>query len=596
VHCLVIDDGSTDGTAAAARAAGAAVVTLVGEGGLGAGVRRGLEEGVRRGAAVVAFCDADGEYAPEELAHVVRPILDGDADYVVGSRFRGRIDRMLPHRRFGNRVLTSLLRWIARVPLTDGQSGYRALSAAAARAAHVAHDYNYAQVLTLDLVAQGCRYAEVPISYHFREAGNSFVKLGAYLRNVVPAVLLVVNEHHHHRRRSVGGRSPRRAWLGACAAAVAIAFASLAFASLAGRATIPLDGAQPFGICLAALVAAGGMTALAWPWRDVMIAVGADPPMRAHAVAAYFSGEIGKYVPGAIWPVVGRGERARRLGVAPGPAYASVVVSLVLAYLAAGAVFAAALPAALVGGGQALDVAWALLVVPAFVALLHPTVLRAGVGLAERLARRPVPCSVPPWRVSIRLAASYLPAWVLIGAATVLVGTVLVPGADPPQLFAAAVGSWIVGFLVIPAPGGVGVREVTFAAVCGLGFDRGVAVAATARRLFVAVDHVGYAIPSRALHRTTVLDDVRREALAIAPPAVTIESPVAERVGRGPSHGHGVVRVVVGEQTLTAERDQVRDGGDPGVGGGELLLEADAVHGIRVRDPAHDHGGGIGAG
>ncbi|HEY6886951.1 MAG TPA: glycosyltransferase, partial [Solirubrobacter sp.] len=145
-------------------------------------------EGVREGAVAVAFCDADGEYAPEELPAMVAPILVGDADYVVGSRFRGDIRHMRPHRRVGNLVLTRLLRLVARTPLSDGQSGYRALSHAAARDAEIVHDFNYAQVLTLDLLGKGYRYAEVPIGYAFREHGRSFVRLGRYLRTVVPAV------------------------------------------------------------------------------------------------------------------------------------------------------------------------------------------------------------------------------------------------------------------------------------------------------------------------------------------------------------------------------------------------------------------------
>ena len=188
VQCLVIDDGSTDRTAEVAAAAGAEVVSLGRNQGLGAAVRHGLTEGVARGAAVVAFCDADGEYAPEELERLVGPILTGGADYVVGSRFTGDIRRMLPHRRLGNGALTTALRYVARVPLTDGQSGYRALSAAAAADAEVIHDFNYAQVLSLDLLGKGYRYAEVPISYGFRTSGRSFVRLGRYLRAVVPAV------------------------------------------------------------------------------------------------------------------------------------------------------------------------------------------------------------------------------------------------------------------------------------------------------------------------------------------------------------------------------------------------------------------------
>ncbi|HET9443497.1 MAG TPA: glycosyltransferase family 2 protein [Acidimicrobiales bacterium] len=193
VRCLVVDDGSTDATADLAAAAGAEVVRLGAGRGLGAAVRAGLAAAVERGAAVVAFCDADGEYAPEELERLVAPILRGEADYVVGSRFAGSLERMLPHRRAGNRVLTAVLRVVARQALTDGQSGYRALSAAAAGQAEIIHDYNYAQVLTLDLLAKGYRYREVPISYRFRQHGRSFVRLPIYLRRVVPAVWRELN-------------------------------------------------------------------------------------------------------------------------------------------------------------------------------------------------------------------------------------------------------------------------------------------------------------------------------------------------------------------------------------------------------------------
>jgi glycosyltransferase involved in cell wall biosynthesis len=192
VEVLVVDDGSTDATAAAARAGGATVHSLPRNRGLGAAVRTGLAWAVEQGAAAVAFLDADGEYAPEEMATLLAPILDDRADYVIGSRFAGLPRDMRPHRWFGNRVLTvgmKLLvrRWGVR-GLTDGQSGYRALSAAAAADAEIVHDFNYAQVLTLDLIAKGYRYAEVPISYRFRRHGRSFVRLGPYLRKVVPAV------------------------------------------------------------------------------------------------------------------------------------------------------------------------------------------------------------------------------------------------------------------------------------------------------------------------------------------------------------------------------------------------------------------------
>ena len=193
VQVLVVDDGSTDATAERASAAGAEVISLPSNRGLGAAVRLGLAAAVDRGAAAVAFCDADGEYPPEELEALVAPILAGEADYVAGSRFLGRIHRMRPHRRLGNMVLTRALSIVARHRITDGQTGYRAFSRSAAADAEIIHDYNYAQVLTLDLLAKGYRYAEVPISYRFRTTGQSFVRLGRYLRNVVPAVYRELN-------------------------------------------------------------------------------------------------------------------------------------------------------------------------------------------------------------------------------------------------------------------------------------------------------------------------------------------------------------------------------------------------------------------
>ena len=188
VVTMVIDDGSSDSTAERAREAGAEVVSTPVNRGLGAAVRTGLIRALALDPAAVVFCDADGEYAPEEMGLLIEPILAGRADYAVGSRFAGNIEHMLPHRRLGNLVLTRVLAFVARTRITDGQSGYRAFSPAAAADAEIIHDFNYAQVITLDLIAKGYRYHEVPISYRFRTTGSSFVRLGRYLRAVVPAV------------------------------------------------------------------------------------------------------------------------------------------------------------------------------------------------------------------------------------------------------------------------------------------------------------------------------------------------------------------------------------------------------------------------
>ncbi|MDP9389024.1 MAG: alkaline phosphatase family protein, partial [Actinomycetota bacterium] len=188
VQVVVVDDGSSDGSGDAALAAGAKVVDHGANRGLGAAVRTGLAEARRLGAVAAAFLDADNEYDPGELPALLEPILAGRADYVVGSRFAGRIESMLPARRLGNHVLTVLTSVVAGRRLTDAQSGFRALGRQALTSARIAHDYNYAQVLTLDLVRKGFRYAEVPIRYRRRAQGRSFVKLGRYLRRVLPAM------------------------------------------------------------------------------------------------------------------------------------------------------------------------------------------------------------------------------------------------------------------------------------------------------------------------------------------------------------------------------------------------------------------------
>jgi glycosyltransferase involved in cell wall biosynthesis len=213
VVTVVVDDGSTDATACVARRHGATVVSHGINRGLGAAVRTGFAAAASLDAAVVAFCDGDGEYDPAELPALVAPILDGSADYVVGSRFAGTIGWMRPHRRLGNRILTRWVRWTTREPVSDGQSGFRALGAGAARDVEIAHDYNYAQVLTIDLLGRGWRYCEVPISYRFRRSGRSFVRLGTYLRHVVPAVHRLLAEVHARTSLAgdVGDHPPVRA-------------------------------------------------------------------------------------------------------------------------------------------------------------------------------------------------------------------------------------------------------------------------------------------------------------------------------------------------------------------------------------------------
>ncbi|MBI3977695.1 MAG: flippase-like domain-containing protein [Chloroflexi bacterium] len=186
---VVVDDGSTDGSAAIARAAGADVVNRhPTRRGLGAALRTALGIAQQRQAGAAVYLDGDGEYDPDEVPTVLDPIRRGEADYVLGSRFPRAASSMRPSRRLGNRAFTLLLGLLAGRRVADGQTGFRAFSARALASAEIIHDYNYAQVLTLDLLRKGMRLAEVPIRYHPRQQGTSFIRYREYLRRVLPAI------------------------------------------------------------------------------------------------------------------------------------------------------------------------------------------------------------------------------------------------------------------------------------------------------------------------------------------------------------------------------------------------------------------------
>ncbi|NBI30039.1 glycosyltransferase family 2 protein [Chengkuizengella marina] len=190
IQVLVINDGSKDNTVKESKKAGADFIYSFTENkGLGAAVRQGLKESYKLGADIAVMIDADCEYPPEQIPELILPILQNKADYVMGSRFLGKMKGMKLHRRLGNYVFTFIQCVLLKRWIYDGQSGMRAFSKEVMEHAEIIHDYNYAQVLTLNIVRKGFRMREIPIHYQVRTQGQSFIKFKEYLPNVIMAII-----------------------------------------------------------------------------------------------------------------------------------------------------------------------------------------------------------------------------------------------------------------------------------------------------------------------------------------------------------------------------------------------------------------------
>lgn len=169
---IVVDDGSADDTGVIAREHGAVVVHPINRG-QGAALLTGYELAHHAGAKIVAITDADGQTVPEELERLLRPIVDGEADFVNGSRVLGSYEPDSSVRALGVGVLSRVVSLLTATRVTDVSSPFRAFRAEAIERLHLQQPQFQASELLIESIRKGLRYREVPITMRRRKAGIS---------------------------------------------------------------------------------------------------------------------------------------------------------------------------------------------------------------------------------------------------------------------------------------------------------------------------------------------------------------------------------------------------------------------------------------
>lgn len=178
---LVIDDGSTDSTAAIAKEAGAVVVSHEWRQGLAECMRTAYCATCEFEPDVIVTIDADGQYDPLEIPKLLEPVLAHQADLVVGDRqVRARLF-MPAGNRYGNIVGSFLLRHVIGLPIADASSGFRCLSSAAWKTMHFRSLYTYTHEMLIIAKSHSMRMHNTLVDFRPRVSGGS--KLVRTLRN-----------------------------------------------------------------------------------------------------------------------------------------------------------------------------------------------------------------------------------------------------------------------------------------------------------------------------------------------------------------------------------------------------------------------------
>ena len=197
---IVLNDGSTDRTAALAEAAGALVITLKGGGGLGVVFRTGIERAMRRGADIIVNIDGDGQFNPADIRQLIQPLLKDEADFVTCSRFADPALRpTMPAVKFyGNLIVTRIINWVCGgTKFTDVSCGFRAFTRESAYRMTLFGRFTYTQECFIDLFSKGVRIAEIPLKVRgVREFGKSRIagSVWKYAVNSLPIIVRAMRD------------------------------------------------------------------------------------------------------------------------------------------------------------------------------------------------------------------------------------------------------------------------------------------------------------------------------------------------------------------------------------------------------------------
>ena len=173
VRTIVVDDGSTDRTADVARAAGVQVHSFARNEGHGVALRAGYRLAREMGAEYIVTLDADGQWNPTEMDGVLEPVVQGEADFVIGSRVLGAHETDDAFRQAGVHVFARLVRLLTGVRVTDTSSGFRALRTEVTETVRQTQVQYQTSELLIGAIFAGYRIAERPIVMRRRFAGGS---------------------------------------------------------------------------------------------------------------------------------------------------------------------------------------------------------------------------------------------------------------------------------------------------------------------------------------------------------------------------------------------------------------------------------------